>query len=508
MCKLKFQDLLHVITKDFDISFHSLGNCPNDISDLRLLGKNNKWEPDVLYVGEWSNIKVLPEFPVMTLTYDQPDSFPTEGCHGNIKKDDLVDIFNLSKDLIFESLKSERALLQLMRDVTEEKSIISAINTAARLLGNALILADASMNVLAYSTVYEIADPLWAENIKRGRYSYEFMKKVQSSKEMREWQKRGKETQVITLPGDIQPKLVARITQDGHVKGGIVMIAHHRPIDKSHYQQLPIVGKMLMDAFIKETSGISDNSVANTILYSLLDEEKASETIDLAEITDVRFPDEMMVVVARFIKPVENRYLKRTISVELERIFPEGFSVQYKNYMAILVPSISHEQETSLEMLLASEDLSIGVSWPFNDISDFKRCFNQAVSSIKQAHLFNEEGIVLDYTDYSFYNLLYNYTGRIPLSQHCNPALKKLLDYDRENNTDFYDTLRIYLEYNKNIKESANALFIHRNSLLYRISRIGEIIGMDLNDSGNLHSLMDSIRIRRFLDSRGKGEKK
>src|SRR5690554_2884964 len=130
----------------------------------------------------------------MTLTYDRPDSIPVEGCHGYIKKDDLVDIFNLSKDLIFESLKSERALLQLMRDVTEEKSIISAINTAARLLGNALILADASMNVLAYSTVYEIADPLWAENIKRGRYSYEFMKKVQSSKEMREWQKRGKET--------------------------------------------------------------------------------------------------------------------------------------------------------------------------------------------------------------------------------------------------------------------------------------------------------------------------
>ncbi|WP_409228642.1 PucR family transcriptional regulator [Gudongella sp. SC589] len=505
---MKFKDLLDVISEDYDVSHSTLGNCPNDISDLRLIGKTNKWDPDVLYVGEWSQVESLPTFPVMTLTWDKPYNISVEGCHGYIKRDDLVGVFNLSKDLIFDSLKSERALLQLMRDLTEEKSILSAINTAARLLGNALILADASMNVLAYSTVYDIADPLWAENIKRGRYSYEFIKKVQSSKEMRDWQKSGKETQTITLPGDNQPKLVARITQDGHIKGGIVMIAHHKPIDKSHYHQLPIVGKMLMDAFIRETSGTTENSVASTILYNLLDEEKISETMDLDDMGDVSFPAEMMVVVARFIKPVENRYLKRTISVELERIFPEGFSVQYKNYMAILVPSVSLEQEEALQRLIDSEDIAIGVSWKFDDVSDFKIYFNQAVSSIKQAHLFSKEEAVLYYTDYSFYNLLYNYTGRIPLSQYCNPALGRLRDYDRENGTEFYDTLKVYLDNNRNIKETSNSLFIHRNSLIYRISRISEIIGMDLNDSGNLHSLMDSIRIRQFLDSRGKGKKK
>lgn len=505
---MKFKDLLEVISKNYDVSYNSLGNCPNDISDLRLLGKTNKWEPDILYIGQWDNVENIPSFPVMTLTYDQPDNFFLEGCHGFIKKDDLVEVFNLSKDLIFESLKSERALLQLMRDITEEKSTLSAINTASRLLGNALILADESMNILAYSTVFEIADPLWAENIKRGRYSYEFIKKVQSSKEMRDWQKNGKETQVITLPGDVQPKLVARIVQDGHVKGGIVMIAHHRPIEKSHYHQLPIVGKMLMDAFIKANLGATDNSIASTILYSLLDEEKAVDKIELTDIPTVTFPEEMFVIVARFIKPVDNRYLKRTISVELERIFPEGYSVQYKNYMAILVPSISTEQKASLQRIVDSEEISIGVSWPFKEVSDFKLYFNQAVISIKQANLFNKERKVLNYTDYSFYNLLYNYTGRIALSQYCNPAIGKLRDYDSENNTDFYETLRIYLENNKNIKETASALFIHRNSLAYRISRISEIINMDLNNPGIILSLVDSIRIIQFLDSRGKYAKK
>ena len=43
-----------------------------------------------------------------------------------------------------------------------------------------------------------------------------------------------------------------------------------------------------------------------------------------------------------------------TISVELERIFPEGFPVQYKNYMAILVPSVSHDQEASPYLPLGS----------------------------------------------------------------------------------------------------------------------------------------------------------
>ena len=57
------------------------------------------------------------------------------------------------------------------------------------------------MRVLAHSTIYEIMDSLWADNIERGHYSYEFMSMVRSSEQMREWSKLGDETRIITLPG-------------------------------------------------------------------------------------------------------------------------------------------------------------------------------------------------------------------------------------------------------------------------------------------------------------------
>ncbi len=37
----------------------------------------------------------------------------------------------------------------------------------------------------------------------------------------------GRDSQLIVLPGDKQPKLVARIISEGHITGSLIMIEHH-----------------------------------------------------------------------------------------------------------------------------------------------------------------------------------------------------------------------------------------------------------------------------------------
>ena len=51
------------------------------------------------------------------------------------------------------------------------------------------------------------------------------------------------------------------------------------------------------------------------------------------------------------------------------------------------------------------------------------------------------------------------------------------------NNTDFYNTLKIYLELERNVLQTAKALFIHRSTLFYRLERIGKIADIDLENS-------------------------
>ncbi|MEM5590866.1 helix-turn-helix domain-containing protein [Niallia circulans] len=57
----------------------------------------------------------------------------------------------------------------------------------------------------------------------------------------------------------------------------------------------------------------------------------------------------------------------------------------------------------------------------------------------------------------------------------------KLIQYDKENDSDLVKTLFYYLTSNGSLKETANQLYIHRNSVKYRIDRIKEIADIKLD---------------------------
>lgn len=499
---MQYQELIAKLQEKYTLSAEMTSNNSPAIMDIRLLDRNeHHWKEHVLYVGSFAQLTTPPDLPIMLISGDKPLSLPKGSNFTHVCNEDLHDAFNAAKNLIFEDLRGDGIFFQLAQMALSGKSIDCVIDTAAKLFGNALILVDSSQKVLAHSTTYEILDPLWAQNVERGYCSYDFVQMVRSNRQMKEWSKLGRETQLITLPGDLQPKLVARITKEDHIIGALVMIVHHTSTGPIHLRLLSLVGRVLFDVFHRDsTSEGANGSFYSTLLYGLLNEIGISDTLEQIESMKVSFPDEMRVVVARFVRHMENRYLKNTFSMELERIFPKGYSVRHNSSIGILVPSISEEQTEELNKLAQCEDVSIGLSWSFSNIAEFKRHFNQGVASIKQAQRFGRTNQVFDYSGFHYYDLLYNYTGKTPLEYYCHPALKVLREYDKANNTDLYVTLRTYLEHKNNLRATAEALFVHRNTLIYRISRINQLTSLDLNSVNAVYSLMDSFRIETFLN--------
>lgn len=58
-----------------------------------------------------------------------------------------------------------------------------------------------------------------------------------------------------------------------------------------------------------------------------------------------------------------------------------------------------------------------------------------------------------------------------------------LLDYDHRRGSGLVRTLSVYFDTGTNASETADRLFLHRNSLLYRLERIQELTGLDLKES-------------------------
>ena len=80
----------------------------------------------------------------------------------------------------------------------------------------------------------------------------------------------------------------------------------------------------------------------------------------------------------------------------------------------------------------------------------------------------------------------------------CTPQLLKLVEYDEQHDTEFAYTLQRYLVNERNIKMTATDLHIHRSTMNYRISRLHELLDMDLDDSENRLYLLNSFYMLDF----------
>ena len=91
--------------------------------------------------------------------------------------------------------------------------------------------------------------------------------------------------------------------------------------------------------------------------------------------------------------------------------------------------------------------------------------------------------------------MLSTLSSPIPAIHLASPELILLQDLDRENGTQYFETLRTYLLMERDIPKTAQALIIHRTTLLYRLKKIQAITELDLEDPGQRLYLLLSLRI-------------
>jgi len=87
------------------------------------------------------------------------------------------------------------------------------------------------------------------------------------------------------------------------------------------------------------------------------------------------------------------------------------------------------------------------------------------------------------------------------LASFCQETIGALVEYDRTQHTNLVETLAAYFAHNGNLSATAEALFVHRNTLLYRMERIREISGLDLDNPETRLSIQLALRAHRLLST-------
>lgn len=111
----------------------------------------------------------------------------------------------------------------------------------------------------------------------------------------------------------------------------------------------------------------------------------------------------------------------------------------------------------------------------FYDKGGLKRAYETAVESMMLRHRFKIDDEVLDYNKLLFEKVVYNIDDRLK---------KELLNYFKEKldlfDTTIIDTIEEFIQCDLNISECAKRLYIHRNTLVYRLDKISKETGFDI----------------------------
>ena len=134
-----------------------------------------------------------------------------------------------------------------------------------------------------------------------------------------------------------------------------------------------------------------------------------------------------------------------------------------------------------------------GIGDPVPSLAEFCRSYSQALRTVDLASRICDERIAT-YRRYILCELIYDSpNAKLALIQRIKP----LLAYDEEHNTQLLYTLETYFNNCQNSVKTSKALFIHRNTLLYRLDRIAEILDLNYNDSEQM--LTFQLALKAFL---------
>ena len=148
-----------------------------------------------------------------------------------------------------------------------------------------------------------------------------------------------------------------------------------------------------------------------------------------------------------------------------------------------------------------NDPLAIGIGRAVDALIGLRDSYREARQALSMARRLAEPN-PLYFGELNVYRLLFQLEYSPELASFCQEIVGKLVEYDHAQGTDLIETLSAYFAHKGNLSQTAEALFVHRNTLLYRMERIREISGLDLDNPETRLSIQLALRAYRLLTAR------
>ncbi len=179
---------------------------------------------------------------------------------------------------------------------------------------------------------------------------------------------------------------------------------------------------------------------------------------------------------------------------EIIAVMADYSAEQITKFIAALshhIGDVLHEKQ--------NEKYTIGVGKTTQSARCIYKSYRQAVTVCRlQYGGITKKGSVY-YAEMGLYKLLMNIEDREVLEDYYAHTIKPLADYDSDHQTNLVAVLASYLFHNCSVQEAAEELFIHRNTVNYRLNKISELTHMDLSSQKSRLELQAGLMVKNIL---------
>ena len=406
--------------------------------------------------------------------------------------DAFINVFNRIQDLMMEMNRYAKGSTSLLDCIIKGKELRDVIETGFEILGNPIMLMDTAYKVLAYKTNETIDDPVWADLVEHGYSSHKFVSLFKNERIIEKILKSDLPIILDTGVAETIRRFLGKIVLNGNCKGYLAVLEYNHRFSDQDTQITRLICEVISSLMqsrndrMKNTYGM----MFETIIQDLLEKriEDVSTLSGRLDACEWKISSRLFAVTVDMCKYNDVSFID-FFRNKLSAILPGVKSVNYDEALILLLDLEAEMFSTdcglfdAFDCFIKENDLLAGISLPFNDLLQLPKFYRQSRRALEIGKYLHPQDRVFQYRDFAIDDFVSESAKCFDVLDYCHESVLLLRDYDDEKNTDYYTTLQAYLVHDKNVIATADALFIHRNTVNYRIEKIEEIIGCSLRDS-------------------------
>ena len=197
----------------------------------------------------------------------------------------------------------------------------------------------------------------------------------------------------------------------------------------------------------------------------------------------------------------------------IQSMFPDrqtDFVLNVDDVDVALIHQLSDSGEKELGRIAAAVEealreggesrVVVGIGSVASHLRDLAKSYKEAQIAIEVGKVFDTEKYVINYENLGIGRLIYQLPATL-----CEMFLMEVF---KKNPIDALDqetlfTIHKFFENNLNVSETARKLFVHRNTLVYRLEKIKKLTGLDLREFDDAITFKVALMVKKYLTSRG-----